>query len=93
MAEQPSRKRPIARRAVMVMAAVVLLASAYVGAWVLLPQAANRRWIDWTAVSMLEETVFAPITVYSAEQWPGADWLNAAWGAVNGSALLETDET
>lgn len=85
MAELPSRKRQIIKRAIWTGAALVLLLAWYVSGWVLLPRAALAGWISWSIVEDLEESVYAPMGVYVKSDWPGASLLDELWWEVNKS--------
>ena len=67
------RNRSIVRRAVCVLAAIVLLLVSYILAWVANDIAFTRGYISLEAWSWMENTVFAPIHIYDG---PGKESLD-----------------
>lgn len=79
-----SRPRRIVRRAVMVVAVVVLLLAWYVGSWVLWPRVCDGILYGRapTLVAAINR-FFDPITSYSQSGCPGSDVLSRLWWWAN----------
>lgn len=84
MAEQPSRKRRIIRRTVMVLAVVALLPVWYVGAWLYWPKVQSGALLGRAPVlTEAGNRFFWPITWYSRTDYPGSDALSQLWWWAN----------
>jgi len=94
MADQPSRKRRFARRAVLV--ATGLLPVWYVGAWLFVSWTFQDecpfRWASRPFVHVTK--VFFPLVKYCESDLPGADLLGRLWWRVNaGQTTLYDNKT
>ena len=67
----------IVRRAVMVIAVVVVLTGWYVSSYMSLNWCVGRQLVSLTTFDTLVETVFRPITEYRNSDWPGSQTLKA----------------
>lgn len=79
-----TRRRRISRRAVMVLAVVVLLPVLYVGAWLSYSRAAQDELMPYAVQSPLA-LLFRPAVAYADSEWPGALLLSTLWWRLNES--------
>jgi hypothetical protein len=82
MAEQPTRKRRIVRRAVVALAVVVLLSSGYVFAWLIVSRAAHDGYLGPVHVR-IARPMFDPLVRFCETDLPAANALCALWWNVN----------
>jgi hypothetical protein len=82
MAELPSRKRRIMRRAVWTAAATVLLVAWYVVSWLIVSIVTTKGIISHHPTNWCRP-VFIPVMYYCGSDLPGAKLLNDFWQYTN----------